>query len=49
MFIELKTLVGRTTKYQDEWLQTLRDGGMEAYVWRPSDWPAIRERLTGHR
>lgn len=47
VFVELKTVVGRVTKYQQDWLDTLRQSGAEAHLWRPTDWPAIRERLTG--
>lgn len=49
IFVELKTLVGRVTQHQQLWIDTLLDGGAEAYIWRPSDWPTIRERLTGYR
>jgi len=44
---ELKSRLGRTTKGQDEWLDTLRLAGAETYVWRFSDLRAIKARLAG--
>jgi len=37
---------GRLTPAQRTWLEGLTGcAGVEAYVWRPSDWEAIVERL----
>ena len=46
LFCELKTDKGRVTAAQQRWLDTLTAAGAETYVWRPDDWPAIRDRLT---
>jgi len=35
---ELKTTRGKTTTDQDRWLAGLREAGVDAAVWRPSDW-----------
>lgn len=44
---ELKSKRGTTTEMQDVWLGRLADVAVvEAVVWRPSDWPAIRALLT---
>lgn len=45
VFAELKRQTGKTTPAQDAWLADLRATGQEAYVWRPADWPQIRETL----
>lgn len=46
LFAELKTDRGRVTPAQRTWLEALEQcPGVEAYVWRPGDWPAIVERL----
>ena len=46
LFAELKTDTGRVTPAQRMWLEALgRCPGIEAYVWRPSDFDAIVERL----
>lgn len=37
LFWELKKELGKTTEYQDEWLERLRMCGLEARVVRPSD------------
>lgn len=38
VFIELKTMKGKTTASQDGWLTALMDGGGEVYVFRPCCW-----------
>jgi hypothetical protein len=43
---ELKTERGRVTEAQRTWLALLNLAGIPAYLWRPSDWPAIERRLT---
>jgi hypothetical protein len=43
---ELKTAVGKVTAFQQSWLELLDQvQGVEVYVWRPSDWPAIEARF----
>lgn len=50
---ELKTERGRVTPEQEAWLAAFRAAGVEAYVWRPSDWEdAVRvlaPRASGGR
>ncbi len=41
LFVELKRDDGRTTPEQDKWLRALC-----GEVWRPSDFDAVRERLS---
>ena len=44
---ELKTARGKLTVEQAHWLSLLQSAtGLETYLWRPGDWPAIQERLT---
>jgi VRR-NUC domain len=46
IFAELKTNVGRVSPPQRQWLQALSGcPGVECYLWRPRDWPAIVECL----
>lgn len=43
---ELKSQRGRMGPGQQEWLDALREvGGIEVYLWRPSDIPEIRRIL----
>lgn len=55
IFAELKSEVGKTTDDQEAWLAGLREveaatnGLVQAYVWRPSDYPEVAELLTGRR
>ena len=43
---ELKAVRGRVTPAQQDWLDCLSNvRGIEAYVWRPSDWDQIVEIL----
>ena len=42
---ELKSESGKTTAEQDEVLASLREAGLPAYVWRPSDLEAVRDVL----
>jgi len=41
LFAELKSETGRLSQEQAECIARLGRGGAEAYVWRPSNWPAI--------
>ena len=43
---ELKTARGVLTPAQRVWCAALQACGVEVYVWRPADWPAIVQRLT---
>lgn len=46
VFAELKGEKGKLRPPQVEWLEALRQvEGLEVYLWRPSDWPAIIEAL----
>jgi len=45
LFAELKTAKGKLTKAQDEWLEELRAGCKEVYLWRPDDIQEIAEIL----
>jgi hypothetical protein len=46
LFVELKTTTGRLTPAQREWIEALGCcPGIEAHVWRPSQWNEIVSRL----
>ena len=45
VFAELKNEKGKTTVFQDEWLERLGQTGVEVYLWRPADLEAIAEIL----
>lgn len=49
LFVELKSERGRVTDEQSALLAELRDAGLDARLWRPSDWPSIEATLTGGR
>jgi hypothetical protein len=38
LFAELKRHDGRVTPEQRKWIDTLRAGGADVYLWRPADW-----------
>lgn len=38
LWVELKTMRGRVSAAQQEWLDLLAAAGQTAHVWRPSDW-----------
>lgn len=44
LFRELKAQDGETSAEQDDWLWLLRHGGLNADVWRRSDWQSGRIR-----
>lgn len=46
---ELKVEGEDPTDEQEVWLANFRACGVEAYVWRPSDWPTIEAILKGER
>ena len=41
VFAELKSKRGRVEPHQRDVLDRLSKAGMNAYLWRPADWPAI--------
>lgn len=41
LFAELKTMTGRVTPEQEEWLKRVKDAGAESFIWRPADWDSI--------
>ena len=44
--VELKTKTGRVTDAQRGWLAALSCvPGVESFVWRPADWPAVQAVL----
>ena len=46
LFIECKSMEGRTTPSQDAWLNALAEGGHHfVYVARPSDWTHIQKLI----
>ena len=45
LFRELKTNQGKLTPEQTETLERLTAAGLDAGVWRPSDWPEIERAL----
>jgi hypothetical protein len=48
VFAELKSESGTLRPNQSEWLDVLRLlPQVEVYLWRPSDWDAVVETLTG--
>ena len=47
IFAEFKKELGKTSPDQDRVLAFLRGAGLEAYVWRPSDWDTIVGILNG--
>lgn len=42
---ELKTERGKPTPAQEHWLEMLGRCGVETYLWRPSDFEAVRDVL----
>lgn len=49
IFAELKGHRGRVSEQQWEWLTALSKGNAESALWKPEDWPAIRDTLTQER
>ena len=47
LVVELKTEKGRLAPSQRLWLEVLETiEGIDVYVWKPSDWDAVHERLS---
>lgn len=52
VFVENKTMSGKITDSQHEWLTALREvaaetgGHVEVHLWRPCDWARVEEVLT---
>lgn len=46
LLAELKAEDGRLTQEQTETITTLRNAGVEVYVWRPSQWQEIEKVLA---
>lgn len=49
LVVELKAETTRVQYEQLRWLAALRSCGVEAYLWRPSDKPAVEARLLRPR
>lgn len=47
LWAELKAEAGKLSVEQAEWLGALQAAGGHAFIWRPSDWPAIERILKG--
>lgn len=47
LLVELKAERGRLTADQHAVIDSLQAAGVDARVWRPSDWPTIQATLTG--
>ncbi len=47
LFVELKRERGKATPMQDKWLKLLRECGLIAEIWRPSDWDRAAHILSG--
>jgi hypothetical protein len=46
VFAELKSEKGRVRPEQQDWLDELAVCCVEAYLWRPSDWPDVERWLA---
>jgi hypothetical protein len=46
LFLELKRERGKATPVQETWLAALAACGVEARLFRPSDWPQIERTLA---
>jgi len=46
LFVEIKTEKGKISPAQSAWLEALRACGLEALLWRPSDWDGLHARLA---
>lgn len=48
IFAELKTVKGRVSRAQERWLALFGSvPGVQAHVWRPTDWKEIEQILGG--
>lgn len=46
LFVELKTQKGKVSKEQQRWADALYQAGSVYRLWRPLDWPAIKQHLA---
>lgn len=46
---ELKSETGKLSPDQTNIIRSLRQAGVDVYVWRPSDWEQVVETFTAHR
>lgn len=49
LILEVKRETGKVEVEQQQWLDALNRAGVEAMVVRPSDWPAVKDRLRTRR
>ena len=49
IFAELKTAKGAMSPQQRLWIAALGACEVEAYIWRPADWPDIEQALRRNR
>ena len=47
LLAEIKTETGRVKPEQEQWLAWLTAAGVDARLWRPSDWDEVVATLTG--
>lgn len=45
IFVELKSMAGKLSASQQEWLDALHTAGAETHVWRPSDLEQVADVL----
>lgn len=45
VWVELKAERGRLSDDQRAWIEDLRASGQECYLWRPSEWRKVEEKL----
>lgn len=45
IFAELKTMTGTVSEAQQQWHDSLRESGQEAYIWRPDQMDEIEKVL----
>jgi len=47
VYAELKTMKGKVTPSQQDWMDTLRQAGAEVYLWRPDSVDDVIALLVG--